>query len=324
MEWTEEYVLQLPSGETDTFERKGSASLDLTLGKKNENDIRRDLAAQLSAFSNFGGGAVIFGVRDDGSVDSGGVTRIFKGRTTVKAWLEDVIPQLTEPPVVQFGVREIDATAGNRTIHQGKQLVVVEVTASERAPHQSSIDRKYYGRLGGKSQPLSHQMIEDIRNRIRYPVVEVPFIVVQIEGVVRTGFDYFKCSGILLFTIRNEGGLIARNVAVELRPELGPLGRVIAREGDGLVRGIPYPDAILIECKHPVYPRMEVTCVVEFDFHARIDPLTTRWLARGSSQYLDTARGSWMVYADSAPPRREDFTRTDVEQQLESALAKAG
>jgi hypothetical protein len=35
-------------------------------------------------------------------------------------------------------------------------------------------------------------MIEDIRNRIRYPVVEVPFIVVQIEGVVRTGFDYFK------------------------------------------------------------------------------------------------------------------------------------
>ena len=52
-EWDEEYVLSLPTGENDWFERKGSKLLDLNAGAK-EGHVRSELGKQLSAFANIG------------------------------------------------------------------------------------------------------------------------------------------------------------------------------------------------------------------------------------------------------------------------------
>src|SRR5260370_41600067 len=54
-----------------------------------------------------------------------------------------------------------------------KGFYIVDMPDSERAPHQSKRDSKYYVRLGGRSQPASHKLIEDIRNRRRHPVLEL-------------------------------------------------------------------------------------------------------------------------------------------------------
>lgn len=98
-DWDEAYILSLPA-ESDTFECKGSVLLDLSLPKANEGKIREELAKQLSAFANTGGGNLVYGVTNDGGVDDGGVARVIKGRQPTKEWLEDIIPILTDYEIV--------------------------------------------------------------------------------------------------------------------------------------------------------------------------------------------------------------------------------
>ena len=75
-EWDEAYILSLPK-EDNRFERKGSLKLDLTAGA-NQDLVLDELAKQLSAFANMGGGQIIYGLTDDGKVDNGGISTVVK------------------------------------------------------------------------------------------------------------------------------------------------------------------------------------------------------------------------------------------------------
>ncbi len=90
--WTEPDLLSLPSGENDRFDRKSGALLD-------DPASPRTLAKALSAFANSGGGHLIIGVKDDGTID--GVPKIRRGRTSTKDWLEQIIPELVSHPLHQ-------------------------------------------------------------------------------------------------------------------------------------------------------------------------------------------------------------------------------
>ena len=104
--WSEERVFALPIGEDYSFERKGAKLLDVQLSEVKEANVRRELAKQLSAFANSGGGSIIYGVNNQNQIDNGGISRA-RGHGTVKEWLEDVIPHSTEPPIAGFQVIEI-------------------------------------------------------------------------------------------------------------------------------------------------------------------------------------------------------------------------
>ena len=77
--WTEDDVLALPPGEDNRFERKGSRLLDLTIPTVDQNDVFNEPAKQLSAFANSGGGSIVYGVTNSGTVDNGGIARSVKG-----------------------------------------------------------------------------------------------------------------------------------------------------------------------------------------------------------------------------------------------------
>ena len=169
-EWTLRDVLGFSAGEQDWLERKGSRALDLSLVGVDENRVRSELSVTLSAIANSGGGQLIFGLDDAGSIDGGGVSCAVRGGT--KSWLEDIIPNLVEFPLRGFAVFELaDPPGGARELGVGKALYVVDVPDSEDAPHQA-MDRRYYARLGGKSLPLRHRMVLDILARRKYPFVE--------------------------------------------------------------------------------------------------------------------------------------------------------
>ena len=56
-----------------------------------------------------------------------------------------------------------------------RALYVVDIADSPHAPHQSTRDKKYYARVAGKSQPISHRMVIDIIGRRQHPNIESEF-----------------------------------------------------------------------------------------------------------------------------------------------------
>jgi hypothetical protein len=158
-QWTEPRLLSLPTDEQNYFERKSGAILK-------DSDCREKLAKAISAFANSGGGHLIIGVQNDGSID--GVPAIRKGRTSTKDWLEQTIPNLVSYPLQNFSVHEVipeDPSA----IPKDKVVIVIDIGDSMEAPHQSSITQVYFCRMGGRSEPALHHYLEMLRGRERYP-----------------------------------------------------------------------------------------------------------------------------------------------------------
>jgi predicted HTH transcriptional regulator len=138
----------------------------LTISGVSPDAVLNELAKQLSAFANTGGGRIIYGISDTGTVDNGGVARSVKGRQPTRERLEDVIPTLTEYEIVGFNVYEIVPKASGSALAVDKSLYIVDVPDSDRAPHQSKRDQKYYVRLAGKS----HKGTDDFRKELEWEV----------------------------------------------------------------------------------------------------------------------------------------------------------
>jgi len=161
--WSEEEILLLPAGELDYFDRKSGAIIS-------DSDFLKKLAKALSAFANSGGGYLILGVKNDGTID--GVPKVYKGRTSAREWLEQVIPDLLSYPLQDFRVHEIDP-AMPTTIPAGNVVIVIDIGDSERAPHQDTFTKLYYHRVSGHSLPAPHIYIESLRARVKYPSREI-------------------------------------------------------------------------------------------------------------------------------------------------------
>lgn len=200
-EWTEADILALPPGEQREFDRKRA---DILSGA----DWRESLAKPLCAFANSGGGSLILGVADDGSLL--GIDPK-KGSTSTKDWLEQVIPKLLSHPLEAFRVHEVLPSTPS-SIPPGKILLVVEVADSALAPHQTTQGRIYYYREGSHSVPAPHFYLETLRNRLTGPALA--------SSLVRAT---------LLRALWHEGGLFAH---IELTFYVRNVGRVAAYKWD--------------------------------------------------------------------------------------------
>lgn len=165
--WSESDVLALPSGEHDYLERKAGALLK-------DKDFDKDMAKAVSALANSGGGYLIFGQKDDGSFD--GLPEK-QGRTPIREWLEQKLPLLVVYPLQDFRIYKVEPDIAS-VIPINSVVVVIEISDSSLAPHQSEKDKLYYYRVGGHSKPAPHFYLETLRGRSKFPnsqVVEVWF-----------------------------------------------------------------------------------------------------------------------------------------------------
>jgi hypothetical protein len=317
--WKEDDVLSLPLDENDAFERKGARLLDLTLPGTNENEVRNELAKQLSAFANTGGGHIIYGIDDRGNVE--GIARTLRGRQSTKDWLESVIPTLTDYEIVGVNVHEVPPNQSGSSLAADKSLYVVDVPDSDRAPHQSKNDYRYYVRLGGKSQPAPHRLVEDIRNRFRHPTIEVygltTLSAVSIAGIGRVvGLkSEFQMGLSISFGIRNTGRVRALNTCVQLscHTSSGPVPLSMQVVSDEY---FPRPSAdanVLLEMKNPLYPGiailarglLHIPAAVEVHNHG--NSLTFGWEAPSDVSLAIT------TFSDNAPANRQDFKMSDID-----------
>jgi predicted HTH transcriptional regulator len=113
--------------ETADLEKKGSALLDPL---HNKSATKEELAKQICAFANASAGFLVYGVASNGGLDSGALDTV---RTeSIKAWLEKVIPEITNPPVNNCQAR-ILRVPGHHA--QGRCAVVISIPLSDHRPH---------------------------------------------------------------------------------------------------------------------------------------------------------------------------------------------
>ena len=97
--WTEADLDELPAEEPDVFDRKAGELVGDSQGK-----FLASVANAISAFANSGGGSLILGVEDDGTLD--GLPPLV-GRTAMRDWVEQKIPQLLDYPLADFRVHTV-------------------------------------------------------------------------------------------------------------------------------------------------------------------------------------------------------------------------
>ncbi len=161
--WTESELVSLPLGENDSFDRKSGALLS-------DPELLKTLAKALSAFSNSGGGHLIIGVQDGGTID--GVLPIHKGRTSTRDWLEQIIPELVSYPLQDFRIHEVERDTPS-SIPPDRVVIVIDIGDSILAPHQDTFTKYYFHRSGGRSEPAPHHYLEMLRGRERYPSKQI-------------------------------------------------------------------------------------------------------------------------------------------------------
>jgi len=298
--WDEAYLLSLPK-EDNEFERKGARKLDLTLGA-DENDVLNELAKQLSAFAHSGGGKIIYGLKDDGTVDGGISTVMKKGGT--KEWLERQSAALTEYEIVGANVFEIESSIANSQIDIGKAVYVIDVPDSDRAPHQSRRDLRYYVRLGSQSLPASHRMIEDIRSRLRHPRLD--FSEISLEGVeYRAGQNYvYDVRFTLRLVLFNSGPLKSTDTFVRLKPTVGEFNRQSSLEIMTIVFGTK-SEVYQWSLNRPLPPESEVVLQVACTLKTTREEGGSGIVWMGASRKpIDEMAIDWIIYADSAPLKK--------------------
>ncbi len=143
------------------------------------------LSAALSAFANSGGGHILLGVEDDGTLT--GIPAFPRGRTSAKDWLEQLIPELVSYPLSDFRIHTVEPSESSQ-IEAGRVVCVVDIGDSALCPHQAK-DGKYYHRTGSRSVPASHFYLELLRQRTIAPRLTARLEGVVLNRVVHVGSD---------------------------------------------------------------------------------------------------------------------------------------
>ena len=312
IEWTEQYIESLPR-EDNRVEKKSSGTDDWT-----DDKFRAELAKQLSAFANTGGGSLIFGANDEGMID-GGLRLVRRGRQSTKEWLEDIIPHSTEPEIIGFRVIELQPSSGSTHIEAGKAVFVIEIPDSDRAPHQSVSDLLYYVRIGSKSRPAPHRIIEDIRNRAVYPLIRIWDLKV-VEVFYSPKHHTWQEGEIILglhVAIENAGKVMSPNTCIQLSGSQklslrAPMSAGLRYRGENSL-------FTLIDFDNILYPEMKMAHRINVGFDA---VLMLSESANSSTRSLMLGHDVWQklsltakVYAGNASPHAAEFKLRDIDRE---------
>lgn len=169
--------------EYSTFEEMVRESENQYIEFKALNDLRKlgdgsikakikdDISRYVSAFSNYSGGILAYGVTEgkknsERHIEATGIRDdIVSG--TLMTWLSDVVASSTEPIIRDFCIKKIP-----HPINDDEFYYLIIIGASEHAPHQAK-DLKYYGRFDHQTLALRDWFIRDILNRRRNAEVKL-------------------------------------------------------------------------------------------------------------------------------------------------------
>lgn len=168
---TDQLLQHIPAAEDDRWEFKSAAFLESNKGQ----ELSKVLSKQVSAFSNSGGGNLVFGVTDNSDRDIEPCAQLV-GRQSMKDYLATMVEQSVEYPLQDFRVHRIPLTSND-----SESIFVVEIGDSLAAPHQAKSDKHYYYRIDGHSKPAPHFHVELLRQRETRAVLKIEDIEYYVE-----------------------------------------------------------------------------------------------------------------------------------------------
>ncbi|WP_292948596.1 ATP-binding protein [Olleya sp. UBA1516] len=179
--------------ESINLDYKSARSLDKADGKK------RELAKDISAFSNSDGGIIIYGIEEENHKPT--IFSFVDGSILTKEWLENIIDGNIQPRIQGIKITPIRIENDLK-----KTVYIVKIPESENAPHMST-DKKYYRRYNFKSVPMEEYEVRNLYNRSSS--AEIDF-----ESVWSKHLDEITEDGIL--KIRKEIFIYVRNISQSL------------------------------------------------------------------------------------------------------------
>ena len=292
--WTESMLEALEPHEHDFQEFKGTGWLLRSPGEI-QPDFLYFLSKQVSAFVNGSGGLLFVGINDEGRID-GGVPTMLKGGGT-RAWLEDLVSACVSPTLPRCNIFEVTSrTDGQSAILKDHAVYVIELPASQDAPHQSK-DHRYYLRIAGKSRPMGHVHVQDVLRRTFHPRVELtrfgPYGDVEFDTSDARGPKAFVQFRVF---VTNLGRTLARHVGIEIDVPRPFAGTEVRRRMHGAeeTHYTQSPGRLSYFRYHPtpLFPTQSVYGL-------------SVWICihgRNVAQIQSGASLDWTVYADDAHP----------------------
>jgi len=286
-EWIEADLQQLIANEVEentALEYKRGASL----GKDDER--KRELSKDVSAFANSAGGILVYGMAEHGPkpthidpVDPGAYS---------KEWLEDVITSNIQPRIDGLHINPVLLAGAN----SGRLVYVLTIPQGLTA-HQAR-DKKYYKRFNFKVEAMEHYEVQDTMNRAKTPIIDV-----HIErNILFQDSDLHRYQ--LIFYLENKGTRAAQHIKFVLwfPEELSP-------GVSGFVRGAVTTKETLLGRQYKARECMHLSDTVLF-------PMDTLDLYRRgynidfevdspSHEFIQSIdpQLEWIVYADDMLPR---------------------
>ncbi len=178
-----------------------------------KNEISKDV----SAFANAGGGAIVYGILEDGSRRAAQLEIGVDRTTMTKEWIDQVIHSRIHPRIDGIRINPIPSDEA------GRFLYVISIPQSKRGPHQAG-DKKFYTRRNFLSEPMEEYEIRDVLTRERAPDLTVQFYFRRLGARIhRFLLDWGNPETVHTLEVnaalRNEGGGQIQNALVLLYVE---------------------------------------------------------------------------------------------------------
>src|SRR5438270_4496061 len=145
--------------------------------EKTRDDLKLDLAKDVSAFANSDGGNIVYGI-----IESGHLPERVDGGADHTKWnrerIENLINSGISPRIDGLRIQQIP-------LSPARSAYSIEIPKSYRGPHQERINSRFYKRFNFSSEPMESYEIDDVRNRrdVVLPLVSIDIEIYRGEAV---------------------------------------------------------------------------------------------------------------------------------------------
>lgn len=190
-----------------TGHQEENLHLEFKSGDYFELKHREDLTKAVASFANSDGGVLILGIKEKSEKNNGyyysyaeSIEGIIADATHTKESLENILTSTIWPKIDNLEIYKVEI--------EGKNVFILEIPKSDRAPHMAS-DHRYYKRHNFQKQPMENYEVEDaMLGRRKIPKLTSKFKFAN--AVYNSNFLSFTMD----ISICNIGKIMAKYVAM--------------------------------------------------------------------------------------------------------------